>query len=245
MENYPGFPGGISGPELVKLFQKQIGEYQIRVKYSEVVSVISKEDTYILKDSEKEFHYDYVVVASGTKPKIDDISAKLVDKDHVHHDIRKLLELKDKTIAIIGSGDAAFDQAINLSRSNDILIINRDNELKCLSLLSEKALQIPRIKYLGESNIQKIKTIYNPEGIFDHIDLELSNKNKVFLLECDEIVFAIGRTPQIDFIDTGINEERLFYIGDVHNGKFRQTSIAVGEGVMAAMKINDSIVVRS
>jgi thioredoxin reductase len=139
-----------------------------------------------------------------------------------------------------GAGDAAFDYALNLaSRGNEVHILNRSARARCLPLLWERARAAPRISYHEETRINGIKP--SKEGLA----LELSSPGAEWSLELDYAIFAIGRVPQLDYLSERLRarlaqlqeEGKLYLIGDLCRGRYRQTAIAVGDGLEAAMRI--------
>lgn len=239
VENYPGFPLGIPGLALAKLFEAQLECTGVSVSVEEVME-LDHDGSFILKTSRRELGSRFVVVASGTHPKTfegiethGDVSAK------VFHEVYPIADVQGKKIAIIGAGDAAFDYALNLSRENSVSILNRTDRLKCLPLLWERAARVPRIIYSENVGLSMIAN--------DRDGLVLSGKSPAgaWGLEVDYAIFAIGRKPHLDFLSERLkvkaerleSEGLLHFVGDVKNDIFRQTSIAVGDGVRAAMRI--------
>jgi len=243
IENYPGFPNGISGPKLIKLMENQMVNLAIKVTDLCVKELKGEKKKYVISTETKSFRSDYIVIASGTKPK--SIPMEISDniKTKIHQNIINLLKIKDKHIVIIGSGDAAFDQALNLSRRNNITILNRNSRTDCLPLLVNRALSEKKITYLTDMNVDNITLQSSAKKDSEKtllIQCKLNN-NKCVSLECDEVVFAIGRVPSLDFCpNIGFNDH-CSMVGDVKNGVFRQASIAIGDGIMAAMKIHNII----
>jgi thioredoxin reductase len=195
----------------------------------------------MVKTNKDSFSTRILVVASGTKPKKFtrlEIPEEISDK--VFHEVYPLVEKKGKHIAIIGGGDAAFDFAINLSRANRVTILNRSKTLKCLPLLWERVQRIPEIRYLDDIVVEKLEP-----GDREGLRLICSAPEGVQDMEADYLIGAIGREPNLDFLSKTIEEEIeglqssgvLVLIGDVKNEIYRQTSIAVGDGVRAAMQI--------
>lgn len=241
VENYPGFPEGISGPNLVELFSDQIEILDLQINYERVTDLSYREEQFHITTSQDHYQSSQVVIATGTKPRL--LSNLEIPKEilnRVFYEVYPLLEKAEKRIAIIGAGDAAFDYALNLSRSNELLILNHGEHISCLPLLWQRAKDNPRIRY--HSNIQVTTLSPAPD---EKINIECSNPSGKRSFQVDFIIGAIGRDPQLDFMsgkfrEKGIeleNSGRLYYIGDVTNGLYRQTAIAVGNGVLAAMKI--------
>ena len=143
--------------------------------------------------------------------------------------------------AIVGAGDLAFDYALNLGKRNAVTILNRGSETRCLPLLRQRAADNPRISYRENTWIEGVRQA--PQG-----ELELACRSPLgeISIACDYLVGAIGRKPQLDFLSEDFlrhaagwqREGRLYLIGDVKNQQYRQASIAIGDGVMAAMQIH-------
>lgn len=242
VENYPGFPAGISGLGLVNLFMQQAQNFGIDVTYEEVIELSYEQGLFQVKTKRQESYASRLaVIATGTKPiRFTGLGIPEELKVRVFYEVYDLLQTESKHIVIVGSGDAAFDYALNLSRKNQITILNRGEEPKCLPLLWERTLKVSAITYRNNTEVY-----------------QLSNDSKGgMLLDCrtpaggiqyhaDYLVGAIGREARLDCLSkTMLQQTRLledqgvlYMIGDVKNGIYRQTSIAVGEGVMTAMKI--------
>ena len=232
VENYPGFPNGINGDKFVQLLKKQSQSNKLDVKYEIVESVKFLNDTFIVKTNENIYHSKYLVIASGTKPVIPKTPIiKDDDKNNVFFEIYKLGQIKNKNIAIIGAGDCAFDYALNLSNNNKVIILNRSNRIKALLILQDRVIKVEDIKYFDNTAVQEIGAIDK------QLNLTLKNTDKSILV--DYLLIAIGRKPNLDFISKDLlKNPNVFQIGDVKNGRFRQTSIAVGDGTFTAMNIN-------
>ncbi len=239
VENYPGFPHGISGWELARLFESQIAAIGVTVTFKEVLE-LDYDKNFIIKTPDEEFTSKIVVIASGTSPKMFD-GYEIPDNaaDRIFYEVHSLTSLSNKKIAIVGAGDAAFDYALNLSRKNEVSIINRSDNLKCLPLLRERSQKSSKITYLENTRISSLKR--SAKGMA----LSCQSTHEDWELEVDYVIFAIGRVPQREFLSNRFEEnasnlERdgmLYFAGDVKNDIYRQISIAVGDGVRAAMRI--------
>ena len=233
VENYIGFPNGISGENLAQLLNKQSQTAKINIKYEIVEFVESHKNTFIVKTNKNLYHSKYLVIASGTKPivpKVPIIHNNI--KDKVFFDIYKLGKIKNKTIAIIGAGDCAFDYTLNLSNYNKVIILNRSNQIKALPILQEKVSTNENIKYFDHTAIKQIE--------LKNGKIALSCNPNIVTNDIDYLLIAIGREPNLNFINNNLLiNPKVFQIGDVKNGQFRQTSIAVGDGTFTAMKINN------
>lgn len=246
VENYPGFPEGITGLALVGLFKKQLKKADLKINKEEVLKLDYNGSLFSIETNLRIYESKIVVLASGTKPK-KPAGVKISDtaKERYFYEVFELLGEKEKRITIIGAGDAAFDYALNLSKNNDVMILNRSNNIRCRPLLFEKAKNCRTISYFSEKIVQKI------ERDKDGLKIHISNKdgsNKEIILS-DFIISAVGRESNLDFLKTNIRKninnliylKRLFLVGDVKNDKYRQTAICTGDGVKAAMEIYETL----
>ncbi|MDL1957318.1 MAG: NAD(P)/FAD-dependent oxidoreductase [Candidatus Desulfofervidus auxilii] len=240
VENYLGFPKGISGLKLVKLFKKHLKAYNVKVIFEKVILLDYKENYFLIRTSKNEYFSEIAVIASGTKPKTLNIIENREElKNKIFYEIYPILNIKNKHIVVIGAGDAAFDYALSLSKNNKILILNRGKRIKALPLLVERAMNNPSIKYCENSFIKKI----NKKG--EKILIDFIKNGEITSIEVDYIVVAIGRVPQKDFYSLNLikmeeellSKGLLYLVGDVKNDIYRQTAIAIGDGIYTAMKI--------
>ena len=237
VENYPGFPSGITGDELAELFRRQLTRFSITLRRIEVTEVDYNERNFIIKTDNNKFEPEIVIVASGTMPeKLNSISEDV--KDRIFYEVKSLKSLKGKEISIIGGGDAAFDYALGLSLHNNVTIIYRKNNPSCLPLLFQRAKKQQSIRFLKNCVLEEIGK--DEEKLI----LQCSADND-FQIYADYVVAAIGRKPNLGFLSERLVNayrqekqiEHLYFIGDVIRGFYRQVGIAVGDGLCTAMKI--------
>ncbi len=245
VENYPGFPEGISGPSLVKLFQAQIKRIGVEITATVVHSLGFRDDAFILQTDQGPRASGIVVIATGTEPiPYTDVDIPDTVRSKVIYEVAEIWDAQDKRVLIVGAGDAALDYALHLAPHNRVVLFNRGQEVKGLSLLWKRVQEQPRITYEQERKITRI-SIGPSKNV--QVVTRGTGGQKTFL--CDFIIPAIGRRPAVDFIDMHlqrdvqclVDQERLFFIGDVKNGRFRQTAVAVGDGIKAAMVIGGNI----
>jgi thioredoxin reductase len=241
VENYPGFAGGIPGPQLVERFIDQVRCLKIDVIAERVNRLIYQDNLFQVETDQQVYLACIVVIASGTKPKyLTGCNIHPEIQDRIFYEVFPLLDRKHCRIAIIGAGDAAFDYALSLAPENEVIILNRGEMAKCLPLLWERVASFPGI-------------IYHPKTRLTGLDKSETGK---ILVECiqsheklnfhvDYLLCATGREPQLDFmspieqteVERLENDGRLYFVGDVKNGIYRQTAIAVGNGIYTGMKI--------
>jgi thioredoxin reductase len=239
IENYLGFPGGISGKELYERFLLHARNFDLKIVSDTVTKADFTGDVFHLKGLASEYSIKNLVIATGTRPvPFPLLTGEVSSSRMIHYDLSSLNQESGKLMAIIGAGDAAFDYALSLAKQgNQVCIFNRSDRVKALTLLVERAFAESGISYLPGHEVTEIS---------------LAEDNKVRILfkngqavKADHIIFATGRVPDADFLsaelqkqkETLVKEHRLYFIGDVINGRFRQLSIATGDGIRAAMEI--------
>jgi thioredoxin reductase (NADPH) len=241
VENFPGFPGGISGARLVKLFARQASNVGVVVTHTEVTSIAYDQASFQVETSQGSYLSRLAVIATGTKPlRIADLSIPEELQSRVFYEVHELVKVEGKCVAIIGGGDAAFDYALNLGKKNQVIILNRGEKPKCLPLLWERVHLTNSIAYHKLTFVQKIT-----KDIFPGMLMDCQTPAGELQFHADYLIIAIGREANMDCLSdqfrlqTSMLEKQglLYIIGDVRNGIFRQASIAVGEGVLTAMKV--------
>ncbi len=218
LDNYPGYPEGIGGGELAEKIQKHVTRFEIRNQSTEIRDLKYSDIGFVLEGDKESFKCEYLVIATGTKPKHAFMEIPEEHRGKVYYEVFPLRGVKDKTIDIVGAGDAAFDYAMTLSSNNKVNILNRGTVIKCIPALLEIAQKHPNISY---------------------------HENSKPTFSSDYTIFAVGREPELSFLSQElINKEEqleqdglLYVIGDVKNGMVRQASVAIGDGIKAAMAI--------
>lgn len=242
VENYPGFPNGIFGVELVKLFTSQLELLDIQITKGNIIEISRDDIGYkLMGENEKEWQARSVILATGTTPKPLEIDGASTLEGKIFYEVKDIPKPKTgKKIGILGGGDAAFDYALNLaSQGCEVDLMFRSKSPCCLPLLEERVRDNPEIRVLPETFPRSVspdgeKALLNFEGM----DIE---KSRV-----DYVLAALGRLPEktllMDLHDNAKPdaEDRttlpgLFLAGDMLRGRFRQACIAIGDGMLAAM----------
>ncbi len=243
VENYPGFPEGIPGSELAERISEQFSRLGLQAisRSIDLIDFYPGIDRYLLTAGEETFQAQLLVVATGTQPiRFPDGLIPLEAEPDVYYEVADLPDLSPSRIAIIGAGDAAFDYALNLAhRGHRVMIFNRSDEIRALPLLVSRASAQDRIEYHPQAALQTIETLE------DGLRLKVVDAGRETAYKVNVIVGALGRVPAgPEWTDQAKDQKqamlqsgRLHLIGDVHNGSYRQTAIAAGEGLKAAMQI--------
>jgi len=242
VENYPGFPGGIPGMQLVSLFAEQLQQQGVTVTCARVTGVSEAGGLFRIEAGDQVYQAQVLVIATGSQAlAFQDFAIPEAAAGRVMYEILPVMGLVGKRFAIVGAGDLAFDYALNLGRGNDVLILNRSDERRCLPLLHERAANNPRISYSENTSIEGVAAAAG-----GGLTLACRNTEGGLSIGCDYLIGAIGRKPQLDLLSEEFlrqaaewqEQGRLYLIGDAKNQHYRQASIAIGDGVMAAMKIH-------
>ena len=239
VENYPGFPDGIRGETLVKLMRLQAERHGVAVLSAAVTGIDFQAGDFRVSSGSGEWRFRRVIVASGTKPKRFDPGILETPDGEVHYEIASLLGESGKTMVIVGGGEAAYDYALTLAENNSVYVLSRGGGTKCLPSLEARVASHSRIVRLANVTVLSVAPDANGMAV------RCRGAEGPLEFRADRLIGAIGRVPDLDFLAPGlkpmipglVEEGRLYFAGDVKNGAFRQTAIAAGDGVAAAMDI--------
>ena len=242
--NYLGFQS-IKGNQLLGQFTKDaLKGMKEHIVYDEVILLDyleSKKLFYIKTASSIEHYSRYVLVATGTKPNLMDCHITSVMKPYVFYEPYPILEVKNKTIVIVGAGDAACVYARELSKENNIQWLIRGHQLRAIPALQDSIHSQDihcqfnvTVRQLVQGKCTPLKVITSSE----------------IPIDAHYLIPAIGRKPNLLFLSRRLTdnrkmkalEEYLHFAGDVINSNTRQVAIATGEGIKAAVKIYQSMV---
>jgi len=190
VENYPGFVNGIKGTDLVSLFEEQAQRLGVVIEQEEVLSARFNSNYFRIVTNKRELQAQILIAGSGTKPiKLTCFLEPKRLEERIHYEVFPLIDERNKEILIIGAGDAAFDYALNLSRLNKIIILNKGSKIKALPLLLERVQRNSAISYLPDSEVTGILESKNGR-------LLVMVKRDGLVFECDHLLAAIGREPE-------------------------------------------------
>lgn len=244
IENYLGFPHGVGGKELVAQFVSQLANHKVKITKECVTGVdVTAKNSFLVTTDQRVYEVRRVVLATGTTPKSPATMQFLTHgiREKIFYDVVSLPKIKNSRIAIVGAGDAAFDYAVTLAQDNEVTIFNRGGDIKALLSLQKRVEANNKIKYLSNARLVKIDSIANCLKLAFEYSYSLTE------YECDFLLFAIGREPAKQLYSNDlvaqetelITNQKLFLIGDVKNGNYRQTSLAVADGIRVAMDLKD------
>ena len=245
VENYPGFPRGITGVQLVEQMVEQLQAFGISMTKAEVTHVTKKKETYRMRTNQGWFESPVIIIATGTHPrKIEINGSALIENTRLFYDPYQIpfKEKKEKKkIIVIGGGDIAFDYTMTLLKWGHMVILLSRSEPTCIPLLGDRVLK-NGAKVLSQCHVEEIK-----EEAGDLI-LCCQKDNQKIDLTADFLLVACGREPNVSYLDSCLKDcfntlgcfpqtahPGLFVAGDVIRGTYRQTGVAIGDGIHAAM----------
>jgi len=238
VENYPGFPAGVSGPELAERFVEQLTRWGVKPRRERVAELTPASGSFNLRTARGAETFRRVILATGTRPRPWPLTLPGETESRVHDEIIPLLELRGTRIAVVGAGDAAFDYALNLARRNAVVILNRAERPRCLPLLHKRAADHQRIEYRPSTRVAAVEP-----GSRGDVKLRCAEPAGSVELTVDYILTAIGRTPRLELFTPELRRSDgrplpgLRLVGDAVNGQLRQTAVACGDGLRAAVDV--------
>lgn len=235
VENYPGFPGGISGDELADHIGEALRVWNIPLRTGEVARLGLDDRAVVLENGFDRWIFSRAVVASGTRPRR--LSGEVLkggDSHRIVYDIHEAVRQKPESATVLGGGDVAVDWAMSLANVCPVDLYFRGERPACLPLLHERAVK-KGVRFYGNHSLRTVED--TGEELRLNFDVDSAGT--------DLLMPAIGREPCLDFLDSDCLNRReelrregvLFMIGDVVDGPYRQVAISAGDGLRAAMEI--------
>ncbi|MHA1591674.1 MAG: NAD(P)/FAD-dependent oxidoreductase [Candidatus Heimdallarchaeaceae archaeon] len=243
IENLLGYPEGVVGKNLAKSFQLQLAKAGVPIILEEVLAVEKLSSNYLIRTAESEIISEYLIVGTGSVPKKLKIEGEkeAFQNDKLFYEVFNVKKhVKNKDVIIIGSGDVAYDYALNLqTTAKEIFILHRTEKTTSLPILQKRVQEKENIKVLRNNVLREI-------DIQDaKITVNVEDDDKTITMLKDIVLVAIGREPNFSFLSKNLISEyrepvadsKIYFIGDVKQGNFRQVSIAMGDGMKVAMEI--------
>jgi len=242
VENFPGIAGGLAGRDLAARLRRQLRAAKIAVEHAGVLRLAFRDNAFVVQTAHGTSKAARVLLACGTTPLV--VGPPLDPerlRGRLFASVLPLLRVRGETIVVIGGGDAACDYALSLAAKNQVHVLVRSSRPRALPLLLERCSCHRRIVIHEQCRLTKV--VSTEKGT---IVLKVAQAAGGSLeIACQRILTAIGRAPALDFLDPDVRaslpgrvqEKRIFLAGDVCSGRFRQAAIAAGDGLRAAMMI--------
>ena len=253
VENYPGFPGGIDGPELMQRFQEHCLEYGLESRSGEVTNLVDEGDTKLLTIDGVELRTRSVIIASGAEPsKLGlDREEELTGRGVSYCATCDGAFFRNVEVAVIGGGDTAAEEALFLTRfASKVYLIHRRDQLRATRILQDRLNANDKVEILWNKVIETIEgDVTGLTGVM----LKDTQNRITSHLPLSGMFVAIGVVPKAEFL-TGIltldpegyiqaGEECItsmpgvFAAGDVRKKILKQVATAVGDGAVAAIMV--------
>jgi thioredoxin reductase (NADPH) len=255
VENFPGFPEGIMGPELMMNMQKQAEKFGARIEYANVESVEKRADgSFLVKTSSGEHESHTVIIATGAAPRHLGLpnEKSLIGRGLTSCATCDGAFYRDVPVAVIGGGDSAAEEATFLTRfASKVYLIHRRDELRASKIMADRALANPKIEPVWNSTVTEYLT--DEAGEVRAVTLKNLVTGEENELELKCVFVAIGHVPNSAFLGdlvdkdengyiiqtpgrTATKTEGLFAAGDVSDHYYRQAITAAGQGCAAALE---------
>ena len=252
VENYPGFPEGLMGPELMAHFQAQAERFGTEILMGDVVEVDLKGDVKIVKTGAGEtFEAKTVILATGAAYRELGLPR---EKELSGHGVSWCATcdgffFREKTIAVVGGGDSAMEEALFLTRfASKVYLIHRRDTFKASKIMQDRALAHEKIEVIWNSEVAELKGEKNLEGVtlkstvdgstselaLDGLFIAVGNDPRVWLVE-DQVTLTPEKFIQVEGRSSKTNLPGVFACGDVIDPTYRQAITAAGSGCVAAL----------
>ncbi|WP_217596919.1 thioredoxin-disulfide reductase [Cohnella sp. GbtcB17] len=253
VENFPGFPDGIMGPELMDNMRKQAQRFGAEFRSGWVTKAdLSKRPFTLTVDGKEELQAQTVIVSTGASAKYLGIPG---EKDNVGRGVSTCATcdgffFRGKKIIVIGGGDSAMEEANFLTRfASEVVLVNRRTELRASKIMQERARDNAKISW--SLNRTPLEVVAGPLGV-KGLKVLNNETGEEELIEAEGVFVAIGHTPNTKFLEGQLKTDETGYIlvtpgttetnipgvfacGDVQDSKYRQAISAAGTGCMAAL----------
>ena len=251
IENYPGFPEGIGGPELGELFQKQAEHFGAVTEFDLANAVdFSTRPFKVIADS-GEYLADSVIISTGASPNHLEISGEeeLTGKGVSYCATCDGWFFKDKKVVVVGGGDSALEEGLFLTRyASQVTIIHRRDELRAGAILQKRAMEHEKVKFVWNTIVTEVVG----DDKVESVKLKNLETNEESVLETDGVFIFIGHTPNTQIFEGQLELDDLGYIkvnnlmetsvegvyagGEAADPHFRQVITSAGMGAAAAIQ---------
>lgn len=249
IENYPGFPEGTNGFELIEKFKKQAQQFGLEIIMCKATGIEKSRDWWKVIAEDKEYSSLAVIVATGAKPKELGVSGEkeFLGKGVSYCATCDGVLFRDKDIVVVGGGDTAIEEALFLTRfARKLTLIHRRNRLRATKILQERILANKKIEIMWDSIATEVSGKDKVEGVKIK-NLKTQEESSV---QCEGIFIFVGLTPNTGFLNSLVeldkngyivttpnmetSQKGIFACGDCTKKLLRQVITAAGDGATAA-----------
>ena len=252
VENYPGFVDGIMGPELMQVFKQQAERFGTVIKTEFIDSIEKTDEGFKLKSSKEEYTFDTVILAPGASARWLGVKG---EKELQGYGVSACATcdgffFKEKTVAVVGGGDSAMEEALFLTKfATKVIVIHRRDEFRASQIMQDRVLNHDQIEVMWNKTVEEIKG----DGAVSSVVLKDTRDESTEEVNLDGVFVAIGHDPNVKFLDglveldekgyiktgfstaTSTSVDGIFAAGDVADSVYRQAITAAGSGCQAAI----------
>jgi thioredoxin reductase (NADPH) len=253
VENYPGFPDGVHGPQMMDLFQKQAERFGTDIRFEMVQSVDFAQRPFKLTTDGGEYYARTVIISTGASARLLGLPS---EKELMGYGVSACATcdgafFKEKKVLIVGGGDTAMEEANYLTRfAKEVVIVHRREDFRASKIMLDRAKANPKISWQLNSAVVEVLSLPDKKRVRGVVLVDTRTGAKSEMV-CDGVFIAIGHEPnssifkgQIDMDETGYiavtkgtytSVDGVFACGDVMDKTYRQAITAAGTGCMAAI----------
>ena len=252
VENYPGFPEGLTGPEMIERFQKQAERFGARIEYAEVTEIDFDVQPFRIKSYDNEYEATSVIITTGASPRKLGVSGEV---DFIGRGVSYCATcdgffFRDKDVIVVGGGDSALEESVFLTKfASRVRIIHRRDQLRAGYTLQERAKRNEKIEFVWDTVVTEI----NGDGAVESVQVKNVKTNEVSTLATEGVFVYAGHFPNSQLFKgvlemdehgylmtdrlTRTSVPGVFAAGEIADSVFRQVVTSAGEGCKAAIQV--------
>ena len=253
VENYPGFPDGVMGPDMMDKFRKQAQRFGAECLFQTVEKVDMSKKPFLVWANGEKYESESIIISTGASARLLGLDA---EKELMGNGVSACATCdgffyKDKKVVVVGGGDSAMEEATFLTKfASEVIIIHRRDEFRASKIMVERALKNPKISIKYNSIVKSI--IGTKDSGVESIEIEDVKSKTTSIFQCDGIFMAIGHVPNTKIFNNSLSLDENGYIktmpdsthtniagvfacGDVQDSIYKQAVTAAGSGCMAAL----------
>jgi thioredoxin reductase (NADPH) len=253
VENYPGFPEGITGPELVQRMQKQAERFGLRVVVDTVTEVELDSQPFVIRtQSGKEYHSKALIITTGARPRRLDVprEKELTGRGVSYCATCDGFFFRGKEVVVVGGGDAAIEEALFLTKHVEkVKVIHRRDQLRAHLALQQRAFNNDKFEFIWDS----VVTAINGDEKVTSVSIKNVKTGEESELPIDGVFVYIGHIPNSQMFEGKLDMDERGYLitdncmrtsvpgvyaaGEIQDSHFQQVATSVGQGCAAAMEV--------
>lgn len=251
VENYPGFPEGVQGPDLMLAMRKQAERFGAQFLEEDFVSADFNSKPFKITVSDKIYEGKSVIIATGADTKWLGV---LGEAEKIGRGVSSCAPcdgafFRDKNVITVGGGDSAMEEALFLTKfATSVTVLHRGESLRASQIMQDRAKQNPKIKFIFNTEVTEVLGKDTVTGV----KVKNNKTNETSEMPIDGVFVAIGHIPNSQLFKgveadsqgfivvkdhTRTNIEGVFVAGDVHDSHYKQAVTAAGFGSMAALEV--------